>query len=268
MTSIDQLLINKILKTEDKIYFNTDGLSTKQKQKLIEYQSKIAAGYPVDYILGKIQFLGQSFVVDEEVFIPRWETEWWIGEIIKAKNLKNNIFGSSISQGLNLTGLVVEIGAGTGIIGLSICPYFTDVLACDINPKAISLSKKNQLLLGIKNYQIYNSNSFENPKLKARITAPWILAANLPYVPMIDYQNRADNKILYEPTEAIFSGDDGLELYGKVLEEIQDLPPKIAFFELDPRNIKNAERLAKKIFKTTTIYKDPDGLDRLLVCQI
>ena len=168
MNHVESLLINKILKTKDQTYFDNQVLNKKQQLQLLEYQEKIQKGYPVDYILGSVKFLDHDFFVKEDVFIPRWETEWWLTEIIKAKNFKNNIFSSSTNQVLNLTDLVVEIGSGSGIIGLSLCPYFKEVLACDLNPKAINLTKKNQQHLNIKNYQVYESNLFENKKLRSK----------------------------------------------------------------------------------------------------
>jgi len=268
MNQIDQLLLNKILKTKDIIYFNTNSLNKSQLQKFKDYKVKINNGYPVDYILETVEFLGNDFLIKEGVFIPRWETEWWVGEIVKAKKNQPSIFSKSQNTAIHRNDLVVEIGAGSGIIGLSLCPYFKKILACDINPKAINLIQKNQQKLKHKNYQIYNSKLFANPELQSKIRSPWILVANLPYVPLTDYDLRQENNIAYEPEEAIFSGSDGLDLYRQVLTAIKNSPPEIAFFELDPRNTQLAQKLAYKIFKIVTIYKDPDNLDRLLVCEI
>lgn len=263
---ITQLLTQKILKTE--VFSHPRSLNKKQQIQLQKYLNKVKNGYPVDYILGQIEFGEHSFFVKEGVFIPRWETEWWLTEIVKAKKLVPNIFSESFNTALNSTDLVAEIACGSGVIGLSLAKHFKKVSACDINPKAVQLSKKNQLKLGFNNYNVYKSNLFKNPKFKKSIDADWILIANLPYVPLIDYENRELNNILFEPPEAIFSGDTGLDLFRETLDQIAFLPPKLAFFELDPRNIVKAEKLAQKMFSQTSVYNDLDGLKRLLVCQI
>lgn len=268
MSQVQNLLINKILKTEDKIYFNKDLLSLQQQLLLQNYLDKIASGYPVDYILGEVDFCGQKFLVNEGVFLPRWETEWWTAEIIKAKKLEISIFNSEIIKTLSDTNFVLEIGVGSGIIGLSLAAYFDTILGLDINSLAIDLSKKNQEKLHIKNYQIVKSDLFQNFDIKTKLPQNWVLIANLPYVPMTDYPEKIKNKIVFEPDNAIFSGQDGLQLFKQVIEEIKLNPPQIAFFELDPRNIHTASKLAKMAFKTQIIYTDPDKLERLLVCKI
>jgi release factor glutamine methyltransferase len=268
MSQVQNLLINNILKTEDKIYFNKDLLSLQQQLLLQNYLDKIASGYPVDYILGEVHFCGQKFLVNEGVFLPRWETEWWTTEIIKAKKLEISIFNSEIIKTLSDTNFVLEIGVGSGIIGLSLAAYFDTILGLDINSLAIDLSKKNQEKLHIKNYQIVKSDLFQNFDIKTKLPQNWVLIANLPYVPMIDYPEKIKNKIVFEPDNAIFSGQDGLQLFKQVIEEIKLNPPQIAFFELDPRNIHTASKLAKMVFKTQIIYTDPDKLERLLVCKI
>lgn len=268
MSQIQNLLINKILKTTHKLYFNLDSLTLNQQYLLKNYLDKIESGYPVDYILGEIDFCGKNFKIQEGVFIPRWETEWWVNEILKAKKNQVNIFDIEINQTLKSLDLVVEICCGSGVVGLLLSPYFKRVLACDINPIAVNLSLENQKLLNRQNYQVYNSNLFENQDFKSQINLPWILIANLPYVPLEDFENRKKNNIIFEPIEAIFSGEDGLDLFRETLANLEFNKPSLAFFELDPRNIQIASVIAKKYFKKTYIYPDLDNLERLLVCKI
>ena len=268
MSQIQNLLINKILKTTDKLYFNLDILTSEQQNLLKQYLDKIESGYPVDYILGEITFCGNNYKIKEGIFIPRWETEWWVNEILKAKKNQANIFDIEINQTINSVDLVIEICCGSGVIGLSLSPYFKKVMACDLNPLAVNLSLENQKLLNVQNYQVYHSNLFENQDFNSQISLPWILIANLPYVPMEDFKDRKHNNIIFEPVEAIFSGNDGLDLFRETLVSLEFNKPNLAFFELDPRNIQTASRIAKKHFKKTYIYPDLDNLKRLLVCKI
>lgn len=234
--------------------------------KLVKFQ------YPVDYLIGKINFQDFEVIINRGVFIPREETEWLILNLIQAKNTKENIFSKAIEVKLKNCRQLVEVGGGSGFIGLSLSKVFKKVFVMEkylLPRKCIKKTLKNSVIF---NYKLYNSDLFSNKLLKPKLKnlRNWLLIANLPYVPNSDLLNFKSSSIKWEPKTAIYSGYDGLFLFKRLLKQIKELElkPKIAVFELDPRNIYKAFKIAKKIFTKNYIYPDQQKKKRFLICII
>ena len=233
---------------------------------------KLELGYPVDYILGEVEVLGLKLIVKEGIFLPREETEWWLGEIIQAKTKQRSVFPRNLNKLIYDSDFVLDVAAGSGMVGLSLAKYFQSVLAVEKNLEAFKISQKNAQLNQIRNYQIFRSNLLASKLLNTRLESwkSWILCTNLPYVPQIDYKERAVNMVKFEPKMAIYSGWDGLALFRVLIKQIGKLknPPKAIFLELDPRNIVKAAKIGQSLYRHAQIWKDPYGRDRLLALWI
>jgi len=188
---------------------------------------------PLAYILNKKEFFGRKFFVDERVLVPRIETEFIVEEILD----------------LNLSEKkILEIGTGSGVIAITLA-IETDakIFACDISRDALMVAKKNAKLLDAK------INFFQSDLLENCSNDVQIIVANLPYL-------RSENIVgllLSEPKLALDGGKDGLFLYKKLLQKIcnnkqmQNLEKM--FFEIDPSQIYNFEKIAKQYFPNTEI---------------
>jgi release factor glutamine methyltransferase len=235
--------------------------------------NKIDKGYPLDYVLGKIEFLAQPFNLNDKILIPREETEWWVLQLQNLLLGKDSIFCEFID--LIDTNLVVDLGAGSGVIGLSLANLFDQVVLIEIERKALDTIQENISNLNIENALVIESNWIDNldPNI---ISKPWTLLCNPPYVPISDSKNKKKWNIEFEPEGAIFSGEDGLKDFKTVLNQLQSKSeqklirlPEIAIFELDPRNILQAQGLFQTQFNNfqTKRYKDLNGVNRLLACR-
>lgn len=222
----------------------------------------LKSGYPLDYLLGEVEILGLRLRLSENLLIPRPETEEWLQELR---------FGNDELAKKNL---LVDLGCGCGIIGLYLSQFFDQVLAVDISIHAINITRQNAKSNRIKNIGCYRSNGFSKIELKNRIEkycntnkTSWTLVANLPYLPIEDKKKQDEFKVKYEPDLALYSGNDGLDLFRKVLGELQrfESKPTQVIFELDPRNIRTAKDLLESTGYETNIWTDAGGFERILV---
>lgn len=174
------------------------------KEKWEDGLNKLKENYPIQYIIGNVDFFNTNIIVNEDVLIPRFETEYLVEKTIKyikkldIKNAK-----------------ILEIGTGSGCISIALkkeIECFID--AIDINKKAIELAKKNSL---INNTDInFIECDINNYKCQNKYD---VIISNPPYVP---YNSAVDEKIKYEPQNAIYASENGLYFYRVILEKIKN----------------------------------------------
>jgi len=169
-----------------------------------EALKKLKDGYPVQYIIGNVEFFGNIINVNENVLIPRFETEYLVEKTIKYVNK------------LNLNELeILEIGTGSGCISIALKKELNcHIEAIDISKSVLEVAKQNAInnnvSINFKEYDIHNFKKNKNYDL---------IISNPPYVP---YDSSYDEKIKYEPANAIFASDNGLYFYKIILEKIKD----------------------------------------------
>lgn len=177
-------------------------LTKQQLSHLDTYIERRITHEPLAYIRGKSEFYGREFVVNSHTLQPRPETETMI-ELMKEL---------PISQGI-----AVDIGTGSGCIAISTKlekPILT-VIATDISNDALLIAQTNAQNLGA-DVRFIEGDLLE-PITQASQPSPDILMCNLPYVPARYPVNKAAT---HEPELALYGGDDGLDLYRKLFEQI------------------------------------------------
>jgi release factor glutamine methyltransferase len=263
-------------------------LTSSQQKVLTPKLIKLNAGIPMDYVLGKVRILGLDLIVNKNTLIPREETEYWLKEI-KSKlvsRFKHNLefdSGSKKSKAeedyqLNSfpniiskpSSTLIDLGTGTGIIGLYLSDIYKKVYLLDIDKKTLEVTEQNIKLNNRVNCQAVLSNGLENIEKLIVKNEKWDLVANLPYLPDQDIASAKVYKVDHEPEIALYSGQNGLELFDKVLEQIEIIgnKPQNVVFELDPRNIRQAKSTLDKLKYTTKIWLDQNGLERVLVGEL
>ncbi len=206
---------------------------------LKEIIKKLESKYPVQYLIGNVEFCDSIIEVNENVLIPRFETEYFVEKI----NKKLKIFSQNTLK-------ILDIGTGSGCIIISLAKknnqYFE---AIDISFSALEVAKKN----AINN----NVNIFFKEKniLKEELDNDFdIIISNPPYV---DFNEPVDIAIKYEPQNAIFANKGGLEFYERILKIIKN-KPKIIAFEIGMNQGKEIEKMAKEKFPEATISIEKD----------
>ncbi len=172
------------------------------EEKYLANIKKIIKGMPLQHITHSQEFMKMNFYVDENVLIPRQDTECLVEETIKiAKKVNAKKF--------------LDLCTGSGIIAVSIAKYIKDssVTALDISAKALEIAKLNSKKNEVENKITFvKSNLFESlGKEKYDI-----IVSNPPYIKK-DVLKTLDKDVQNEPHIALDGGYDGLDFYRKII---------------------------------------------------
>lgn len=182
---------------------------------LEECLEKIENDYPVQYLIGNVSFYGYPIIVNEDVLIPRFETEYLVEKTI-AYIHKLNINKPTI----------LDIGTGSGCIAITLAKELKDakITALDISKKALAIAKKNiklnKVLIKLKKVDILNTPIKENYD---------VIISNPPYIAL---NEKVDPATKFEPQQALFAHDNGLEYYKCIINNLKNIDFKICAFEI------------------------------------
>lgn len=212
-------------------------------------------GLPMQQIIGHEWFYNRKFKVTEDTLIPRPETEEWLEQVL-----------TELPQG-PLT--VVDIGTGTGIIGLTVKLErpADDVTITDISKEALDVAKENAQVLGAE-ITAELGDLFE-PLVGKKFDA---IISNPPYISEAEI-NVMDQSVLdYEPKSALFADEDGLAIYKRMAESIEKYlkPNGRIYLEIGYRQGDSVSRLFKNAFPDAkvTIWQDFNQLDRVVAVEL
>lgn len=222
--SIDaELILLNIIREKDRTYLishDTRDLTEVEEEKANYYLNERVKNKPLAYIINSKEFYGREFYVDENVLIPRPETEDAI-DIIKNIVGKNNIEYP----------IIYDVGTGSGCIAVTLKLEIPNakVIAIDNSDNALGVAKKN----GESNHaeiEIVKSDLLNNAPDK-NID---IVVANLPYVDKkwdwLDFES-----LQYEPLSALYASNDGLALIYELINQVSARPDaKHLVLESDP----------------------------------
>lgn len=213
-------------------------------------------GEPIQYIKGKETFFTRDFIVNENVLIPRYETEELVENILyKIDDYFDNY------QNIDLC----DVGTGSGAIAISLAleEERLRVVATDISNEALEVAKLNASSLGAK-VDFYQGDMLE-PLIDKNMKVD-IFVSNPPYIPVDqNIQNVVKDN---EPHVALFGGNDGLYFYRRIFEKAKEVIKDRALlaFEMgfDQREI--MAEAVESYFPNTPyeIIKDINGKDRML----
>lgn len=211
---------------------------------------------PIQYLLGKTSFYGLDFEVNENVLIPRPETEELVDWIIS----NNQITKSSNPL------KILDIGTGSGCIAISLANNIPDaqVFAIDVSEKALATAKKNAENNNVK-VNFILQNILETTDLGQQFD---IIVSNPPYVRNLEKQEIRKNVLDNEPHLALFVEDDNaLIFYRKIAELAQKnlVQNGQLYFEINQYLGKEMVELLEKMnFKNIELRKDIYGNDRMI----
>lgn len=215
-----------------------------------ERLSRREAGEPLQYIVKNAYFMDFEFYVDENVLIPRQDTETLVELALeKIKSVKNPD--------------VLDMCTGSGAIALSIALYRKDasVTASDISEGALNVARKNADRLGAKAEFVLSDLFQALPGKKYDL-----ITVNPPYLTKED-MNDLQREVKREPALALYGGEDGLDIYRRIAEDIQRYlkPGGYALLEIGRGQEKDVLALLKS--ENTPEYgiqKDLCGIDRVV----
>jgi len=215
---------------------------------------------PIQYLLGKTNFYGLDFEVNENVLIPRPETEelveWIISENAthsKSKKIK-----------------ILDIGTGSGCIAVSLAKNLpnAEVYAMDVSKKATETAKRNAARNDVDVTFLFQ-NILETEELKCQFD---IIVSNPPYVRNLEKEEIKKNVLDYEPHLALFVDDnDALVFYRKIASLAHNdlLKNGQLYFEINQYLGKEMiDLLGKMDFINIDLRKDIYDNDRMISCKV
>ena len=239
------------------VIYDKKEITKQQEEEYIKNIEKLIHGIPLQHITHSQEFMKMNFFVNENVLIPRPDTEVLVEEII------------AITKRLN-TPLILDLGTGSGAIAISIAKYAPNakLYASDISDKALKVAKKNAI--GNKVYgkiTFIKSDWFKNmPKMKFDI-----IVSNPPYIKR-DEIKKLSKEVQNEPNIALNGGIDGLKYYREIISKAYDylkyngyLCLKIGYDQKEDviEIIENANR-----YTNTYSKKDLFENDRIVVTRV
>ena len=214
---------------------------------------------PIQYLLGKTNFYGLDFEVNEHVLIPRPETEelveWIISENSKIERFKNL--------------KILDIGTGSGCIAISLAKNIPNakVFAIDVSEDALAMAKKNAKNNNVAVTFLLQS-ILETDDLKQDFD---IIVSNPPYIRNLEKEEIKKNVLDYEPHLALFVQDnDALLFYRKIAELAQKnlVENGQLYFEINQYlGTEMTDLLEKMNFKNIELRKDIYDNDRMISCK-
>nr|WP_278759498.1 peptide chain release factor N(5)-glutamine methyltransferase [Mammaliicoccus lentus] len=188
-------------------------------KKFLIYRERMYLGEPVQYIVGFAEFYGRKFIVNNDVLIPRPETEELVLQTLNTINQHEQT--------------VCDIGTGTGAIAISLKKERTNlnVIATDISDDALKVAKENARL-----------NQAEIEFLQGDALKPLInngikvdvLLSNPPYISYEEKVEMSETVLEYEPHLALFTQNNGLAIYKRILNDLDKVMKKdgLVIFEI------------------------------------
>ncbi len=216
-----------------------------------EIIKKINNDYPIQYLIGDVDFYGYTIKVDERALIPRFETEGLVDNLIKLIKTQTNYPALKI----------LEIGTGSGCIAITLSKELdTTVDALDISKDAIDLASSNAVLNNANvNFAL---GDIKNCTISKKYN---ILVSNPPYV---KYDEPVDPATKYEPQNALFALNNGLEFYEIILKRSKEFleSKNIIAFEIGCTEGQDITTIAKSYYPNAYIQvkKDLAGKDRYI----
>lgn len=264
-----EILISHVMGIDDKIklMLNYDIIMTEKEFEIFEELfSKRLKNMPIAYIINKKEFMGLDFYVDENVLIPRPDTEVIVEELISKMN--------ELSYKKNIKILDMCVGSGAIILSSAVISNNAnnyELFGVDISKGALEVSKKNASRLNIDNVTFIESNLFESTELENLKGKIDIIVSNPPYIENAVIQNLEADVKDYEPFIALSGGDDGMFFYNNIIENsIKYLKNGgMLIFESGHDQAKKiAQKMSSCGFKDIYTKKDIQGFDRMIAATI
>ena len=224
--------------------------NNKPSEKFYKDVERLKAGEPVDYVIGFTEFLGCKINLSKKPLIPRQETEYWVGQVLK--NLKK--------------GKALDIFSGSGCIGISILKNIKNIKV-DFAEKDKEIIKQIKINLKLNQpsgpkgtpASAWRSKVIESDVFKNVVGKYDYIFANPPYIPKAKIKKIQKSVLKFEPKEALFGGSDGLYYIRKFLKDAKNHlnDGGVIFMEFDPPLKKEIENLIKKNkYSNCKFYKD------------
>jgi len=271
--SIANIVFEEILYIKKQhIFFLDKQINDGEIEQLNFILGKLLKHEPVQYVLGVADFFGFRFKVDNNVLIPRRETEELVDLIIKDVRNTKPESGSQAVKEIN----ILDIGTGSGCIAISLKKNlpFAQLTAIDISKEAIKVATENAFLYKVA------IDFIEADILNSQISIPIaigtnsqfnIIVSNPPYITVDEKNKMLKNVLEFEPHKALFiTNNDPLQFYKAIADFAKDHLKENGklYFEINEMFGNEVKKMLKENgFQNIEIIKDMQGKDRIVRCN-
>ena len=252
-----EILLAEILKCKRlELYLAFDKpLAENEVQVYREAIRKRGLRIPLQYIVGNVEFYGLKLIVNENVLIPRPETELLVEKIINDSDKSTNL-------------KILDIGVGSGNISLSILKKLPNskVVAIDISESALDIANQNAEINSLQDRIEFRRFDIMNDNLNS-LGMFDLIVSNPPYVSENDYESLEPELKNHEPKIALTDNSNGISFYKHIIEVSNQILYKTGkiYFELGvDQSAQVQEYFEQNNFTNIIITKDYSGIDRII----
>lgn len=219
------------------------------------YINRRLNGMPVQYIVGKCEFMSLEFMVNKNVLIPRADTETLVEAVIDKY------------KSCSLQPKILDIGCGCGCIGISLAK---NLPGCTVAEFDISESALKQAERNAEKHQVLKQIEFVHGDIKNGLPdlgfVPDCIVSNPPYIRTDDLLELQPEVIEYEPIIALDGGDDGLDFYRAILDNARPVKGGITAFEVGYDQADAVAGLMHSVgYRNIEIIRDLAGIERVVL---
>ena len=256
-----ELLLSHILGLKRiELYTHHDQqVSKPELDKLHALVKRAGLNEPIAYLVGKTEFYSIEIEVSQDCLIPRPETELLVQRAIEFLRMRDG------------TQSVCDLCTGSGCIAVAIAKNFpqANIIATDISDQALSIANRNVEKYKLSDRVKLLSGDLFDPVIPQLDTGKFdVVISNPPYVSQPEYEKLEKNVKEYEPQIALLAGEDGLDIYKRIIEKIDMfLKPQAALMlEIGYAQGPAVRELLENMqcFSKITIEKDLQDNDRIV----
>lgn len=238
-----------------KAYMQNPEIDCRTRSRITRLVNRRAAGEPVQYVVGSVDFHGLHISVGKGVLIPRPETELLVLEAVGELKGVDNTPGDLG---------ILDLCTGTGCIAISLAREFphAEIIGTDTSKAALRYARKNAASNGIGNARFMQGSLFQ--PVKGMLFD--LIISNPPYIRAEEIATLQREVRDWEPREALFGGEDGLDYYRVILREARSYLKEegLVVLELGYDQAGAVRELAERNgFRDIRIEKDYSGIERI-----
>lgn len=256
--SLTRILLEQVcgISPHQQILHKDNELSVTEKEQIHRFVKRLQTGEPIQYLLGRAEFLGLSLRVNPAVLIPRPETEELVDRILRTEK------GKALR--------ILDIGTGSGCIAIALAKFLPEsrVTALDLSPEALDIARSNATEQQVT-IRFIQADILRTKETEALLSQPFdLIISNPPYVLESEKAMMEPNVLDYEPATALFVPDnDPLLFYRSIAETGLSLlrPGGSLYFEINVRcGAITLDMLRRKSYSSIELSQDLSGKDRFI----
>lgn len=234
----------------------------KQLDELHEFVERAGQGEPIAYLISKTEFYSLELDITSECMIPRPETELLVERAIEFLRTRSG------------KQFVCDLCTGSGCVAVAVGRNYatTEIIATDVCDAALKVAEKNIEKHGLKDrVKLLCGDLFDPIMPQLDVGKFDLIVCNPPYVSAPEFERLERGVRDYEPRVALFAGEDGLDIYRRICEKVDEFlkPDAALMLEVGYRQGRAVKELLEKAgcFNEITVEKDPHDNDRVVTAK-